>query len=64
LIFLTSQENRVLSLALRGLLDPENVTQFGRVFAAATLAMIPTLVIFFACSKFFVDGVASSGGKE
>jgi len=64
LIFLTSPENRVLALALRGLLSDYEVTQFGTIFAAAFMALIPTLAIFFACSKFFVESVTSSGGKE
>ena len=64
LIFLNSPDNRVLALALRGLLSDYEVTHFGQIFAAAFMALIPTLAIFFACSKFFVQSVASSGGKE
>jgi len=64
LIFLNSPDNRVLALALRGLLQDYEVTHFGQIFAAAFMGLIPTLAIFFACSKFFVEGVASSGGKE
>ncbi|MCL2610667.1 MAG: carbohydrate ABC transporter permease [Defluviitaleaceae bacterium] len=65
LIFLNSPENRVLAQALSGLMTGEGQEIiFGRVFAGAFMAMIPTLAIFFAASKFFVDGIASSGGKE
>jgi len=64
LIFLNSPDMRVLSLALRGLMTDYEVTHFAQIFAAAFMALIPTLAIFFACSKFFVEGVASSGGKE
>ncbi|MCL2853210.1 MAG: carbohydrate ABC transporter permease [Defluviitaleaceae bacterium] len=64
LIFLSSPENRVLALALRGLLQDYDVTNFGQIFAAAFMALIPTLAIFFTCSKFFVESVTSSGGKE
>lgn len=64
LIFIRNPENRVLALALRNLMTDYEITQYGAVFAAAFMAMIPTLAIFFTCSKFFVDGVASSGGKE
>jgi oligogalacturonide transport system permease protein len=65
LIFLTSPNQRVLSLVLRGLIgDGEFLVQFGAVFAGATMGLIPTLAIFFACSRYFVDSVARSGGKE
>ena len=64
LIFLRSPDNRVLALALRGLLQEYDVTHFGQIFAAAFMALIPTLVIFFTCSRYFVEGVTQSGGKE
>jgi len=64
LIFLQTPDMRVLALALRGLLQDYEVTQFGRIFAAAFMALIPTLAIFFTCSKFFVEGAIASGGKE
>jgi len=64
LIFLSSPDTRVLALALRGLIQDYEVTHFGRIFAAAFMALIPTLAIFFTCSKFFVEGAIASGGKE
>ncbi|MCL2016866.1 MAG: carbohydrate ABC transporter permease [Defluviitaleaceae bacterium] len=64
LIFLNTPERRVLAVAMRGLMQDEMAVQFGAVFAAATMALLPTLAIFFGCSKFFVESVASSGAKE
>ncbi|MCL2188119.1 MAG: carbohydrate ABC transporter permease [Defluviitaleaceae bacterium] len=64
LIFLRSPDNRVLAQALRGLLSEYEVTHFGQIFAGAFMGLIPTLAIFFACSRYFVEGVARSGGKE
>ena len=64
LIFLNSPDRRVLALALRGIMQDYDVTHFGQVFAAAFMALIPTLAIFFGCSKFFVEGAIASGGKE
>lgn len=64
LIFLRSPDNRVLAQALRMIIQDYEVTEFAQVFAAATMGMIPTFAIFFACSKFFVQGVVGSGGKE
>jgi oligogalacturonide transport system permease protein len=64
LIFLRSPDNRVLSLALRMILSDYEVTHFGQMFAAAFLGLVPTLAIFFTCSRYFVEGVTQSGGKE
>ena len=64
LIFLSSPENRVLAIALRGILSDYEVTQFGQMFAAAFMALIPTLALFFMASRYFVDGVIATGGKE
>ncbi|MCL2399383.1 MAG: carbohydrate ABC transporter permease [Defluviitaleaceae bacterium] len=64
LIYLNSPDRRVLALALRGLIQEYDVTHYGRIFAAAFMALIPTLAIFFTCSRFFVEGAIASGGKE
>ena len=65
LIFLRSPSNHVLAQGLRQLIQVyEDVPQFGRTFAAAFMGLAPTLAIFFACSRYFVEGVTQSGGKE
>ena len=64
LIFLNSQDKMVLAQALRSLMGADTAIQFGEVFAGAFMGMIPTLAIFFMASRYFVEGVASSGGKE
>ena len=65
LIYLTDPNKHVLAQALRGLMgDADTLVNYGAIFAAATMAIIPTLAVFFACSKFFVDSVAQSGLKE
>jgi len=65
LIFLRSPENNVLAQGLANLIQVyEEVPQFGRSFAAALMGMIPTIAIFFMCSRYFVEGVTNTGGKE
>ena len=65
LIFLRSPENNVLAQGLSNLIQVyEEVPQFGRSFAAALMGLTPTIAIFFLCSRFFVEGVTNSGGKE
>jgi oligogalacturonide transport system permease protein len=65
LIFLRSPENNVLAQGLRNMMEIyEEVPHFGRNFAAAFMGMVPTIGIFFLCSRYFVEGVTNSGGKE
>jgi len=65
LIYLNSPGNHVLAQALRGLMgDADTLTNYGSIFAAASIALVPVLAVFFACSRYFVQSVASSGGKE
>jgi ABC-type glycerol-3-phosphate transport system permease component len=44
--------------------DADTLTNYGSIFAAATIALIPVLAVFFTCSRYFVQSVTSSGGKE
>jgi len=64
LIYLNSPEKYTLSIILKQQLDGEGQIIYGKIFAASLLALIPMICIFFAGSKYFVDGVASTGGKE
>lgn len=64
LIYLNSSDKTVLSVALKQLLDGEAMISYGRVFAASCLGLLPVIAIFFMGSRYFVDGVASTGSKE
>lgn len=64
LIYLNSSDKTVLSVALKQLLDGEAKVSYGRVFAASCLGLLPMIAIFFMGSRYFVDGVASTGSKE
>ena len=64
LIYLISSDKTVLSVALKQLLDGEAMVSYGRVFAASCLGLLPMIAIFFMGSRYFVDGVASTGSKE
>lgn len=64
LIFLNSPEKMTLSVILKQLVDGDAQIVYGKIFAAATLALAPMIALFFAGSRYFVDGVANSGGKE
>lgn len=64
LIYLNSPDKTVLSIILKQQLDGDAQIIYGKIFAASCLALMPMIAIFFAGSKYFVDGVASTGGKE
>lgn len=64
LIYLTGQDNKVLAQALKGLMDGDTEIIYGKIFAASVIGLTPMIILFFAGSRYFVDGVANTGGKE
>ena len=64
LIYLTEPDKISLSMALKQLLDGDAQIVYGKIFAASCLALMPMIALFFAGSRYFVDGVANTGGKE
>jgi multiple sugar transport system permease protein len=38
-------------------------SDYGAQMAAATLILLPIIVVFLFCQKFFVEGIATSGLK-
>lgn len=64
LIYLNSPDKMVLAQILKQQLDGDSLIQYGKIFAASCLALMPMIALFFAGSRYFVDGVASTGGKE
>ncbi len=64
LIYLNSPNKTVMAQILKQQLDGDTVIIYGKIFAASVMALLPMICIFFAGSKYFVDGVANTGGKE
>jgi multiple sugar transport system permease protein len=60
LIFLNSQELQTLPIAL-ALFQGEYFTQTNLMMAAATISVVPPLVLFIAAQKYFVRGVTMTG---
>ena len=63
LIFISTQRKYPISLALRMSLDSESVVNWGKIMAMAFVAVLPVMLLFFAAQKYFVEGIATSGGK-
>jgi ABC-type glycerol-3-phosphate transport system permease component len=64
LIYLNSPENRTLSLALNAFRGQYGVSDAHLLMAASVVCMLPCVILFFAAQKYFVESVASTGGKS
>ncbi|MGN7295908.1 carbohydrate ABC transporter permease [Fredinandcohnia aciditolerans] len=62
LIFITSEELFTVPLGLSNFID-ESGTDYTLMMAAAVSAILPVLILFLACQKWFIEGVAASGIK-
>lgn len=62
LIYLSDPTKRTLALALWSF-QGEHGTDWHLLMAAATVVMLPLLVIFFSAQKYFIQGVVISGVK-
>lgn len=62
LIFLVSKSKYTVAQAIRWyLLD--NLSRYDLTMACATSAIIPVIILFVCCQKYFVEGIATSGLK-
>lgn len=63
LLYISESAKYPVSLALKLFSDPGAATDYGAMFAMATLSIIPAIIIFIFFQKYLVDGVATSGLK-
>lgn len=54
---------RTLPIAISGFFGQHQFTQWGYVFAMSMASLLPVLVIFICCQKFFVSGLQAGGLK-
>ena len=62
LIYLSSQKKKTIQLMLR-MFNSQYSSNCAPIMAAATVALIPVLILFICLQRYFVEGVASSGIK-
>ena len=62
LIYLSSQKKKTIQLMLR-MFNSQYFSNYAQIMAAATVALIPVLILFICLQRYFVEGVASSGIK-
>jgi ABC-type glycerol-3-phosphate transport system permease component len=63
LIYLNSPDKRTLALALNAFKGQYGMSDAHLLMAASVVCMLPCVLLFFACQKYFVQSVASTGGK-
>ena len=63
LIYLNSPSNRTLALALNAFKGEYGTNDAHLLMAASVVCLLPCVLLFFACQKYFVESVATTGGK-
>ncbi|HMO27548.1 MAG TPA: carbohydrate ABC transporter permease [Tepidisphaeraceae bacterium] len=63
LIYLNSPENRTLALAINSFRGQYGSSDAHLLMAASVAVMIPSVLLFFAAQRYFVESVAQTGGK-
>jgi multiple sugar transport system permease protein len=63
LIYLSDPRLYTISLALRAMSDPNSVTNWGAIFAMATLSLVPVFTIFIFFQRYLVQGISTTGLK-
>ena len=64
LIYLTEQKDFTLALGLQSFQSQNGGTSWHHLMAASTLVVLPVIVLFFFTQKSFIEGIATSGGKN
>lgn len=61
-LYITTMDKQMLSVGVK-LFSAGLIQDYGSQMAAATVVLLPVLVAFLFCQRFFIEGVASSGVK-
>ena len=62
LIYLSSSSKKTVQLMLR-MFNTQYSSNYAQIMAAATVALVPVLILFIFLQRYFVEGIASSGIK-
>ena len=61
-LYISTMDKQMLSVGVK-LFSSGLIQDYGSQMAAATAVLLPILIAFLFCQKFFIEGVASSGVK-
>ena len=64
LIFLTEQKQFTLALGLQSFQSQQGGTSWHYLMAASTLVVLPVVALFFLAQRYFIEGIAATGGKN
>ncbi|MFN8525995.1 MAG: carbohydrate ABC transporter permease [Chloroflexota bacterium] len=63
LIVIQDQTKQLVQVAIATFTDPGQLPTWGELFAGATVATVPVLIVFLALQRFYVRGMVMSGIK-
>lgn len=63
LLYINESAKYPVSLALKLFSDPGSSSDYGAMFAMATLSILPAVIIFICLQKYLVEGISTSGLK-
>ena len=63
LLYVSKSGMYPVSLALKLFCDPGSSSDYGAMFAMATLSILPSILIFLFFQKYLVEGISTSGLK-
>ena len=63
LLYVNDSAKYPVSLALKLFCDPGSSSDYGAMFAMATLSVLPAVIIFIFFQRYLVEGIATSGLK-
>jgi len=63
LIYLGRPKLYPVSVALKLFADPQSLTDWGSMFAMASLSLLPLFLIFFLFQRYIIEGISSTGIK-
>jgi oligogalacturonide transport system permease protein len=63
LIYVSSVEKFPIALALKMSIDVTEGARWNEILAMASIAIIPSIIVFFMSQKYFVEGISNSGIK-
>lgn len=63
LIYLVDQKDFTLAIGLQSCQSKGDGTDWRYLMAASTLVVLPVIVLFFFTQRYFVEGIATTGGK-
>ena len=63
LIYLSEVKKYTVALALKIMVDPLSVVNWGAILAMSLVSIIPSVIIYFVAQDYFVEGMSTSGLK-